>query len=1057
MDEAASVASELQESQEGAADSANYAQTSPRIPRSQVSRAAHAAAQFGGLVEGTSAVLSGLSADDETALSAAEAAGEHTSQPPPLMVQQVQAQQAAAQQAAAPVAAAGKHSNEPGAEEAAYSPPPTGSASPVYRATSLVSHTAAPVLKVRRLHGETPMSAPLVGTSPSTSKAAEVPLSAVPQHRSLRRPSGLGRPHMHTPLRFPDGAHAAGSAPSQPSTSATQGGGPLPSTLAVVVGMSPALAFAQPAAAGVAQAATPLAGGVPGLSTVGQHMLGSPNPLLPTGAAPALMSPPSGGLPQAAQQGPGDTQQVPQALAHAQASSPAQPPLAPPQLVQPAALAHLGISHQSGALQPAAADGLAQAAGPQAASEVPLASQGAMSVLSLIGNSSIQGHPLPLPVHGIGVHQLDATLAAAVQSVGHPAAAALQAAMQGGLLLPRPASAACGSPEPLHGGASGPSPTPPAPGHALPLEQQVQQPASSRIVAPPRPGGRQSAEGAAPKGEAAAAAAQQAGSIILGRRAGGDSGGYDEEPMPRADPQQKLDPLRPPEPQAAVIQDASGADAAAGSQQGPSAPRAGRLASTGAAHSTEGGVVVAAEDMEAVEDAALEVQQAAAPAAHGAASVMAAVVTQSGRSDGETEMQQTASGPSQPVGAEAQSPPPSAQPAAATAHTRSMQTAATNPSQHGPATSPRPAQHVPSSMATLSSGSAGERGGGSVGMSIPRIELEGATLARPNAVGSGQADAEMGAADDGAGDGVVPQAAASGPGAAPAPAAAPQQPHLHQQAASACQGPHQPPPLLADFAEHNPAGAAAMAQSSVALEAQQPTASACEGQNAAPAAPAKSPSQGAPGASQQAGPEVTSPMSSMHVAGPRGSDGTARGTIVAGAACSILTTAAAGDAEGGEGVEEALSPLQVVKAAALAAAAQAAANTGTVLATGAVSGSVDGLRLGISNALKTRSRAGRVAAAGGAPGSSDPPGGRPLPSTLAVEVDLLSSPQALASGQPSAAAAPAQQAQQGGDDGMEVVQVVAPPNGYAAHAHSMIGHGHATPGERHARAEPGAD
>ena len=48
--------------------------TPQRVPRSQISRAhpAHAAAGFG---ERTSAVLSALSGDDETALSAAEAAG----------------------------------------------------------------------------------------------------------------------------------------------------------------------------------------------------------------------------------------------------------------------------------------------------------------------------------------------------------------------------------------------------------------------------------------------------------------------------------------------------------------------------------------------------------------------------------------------------------------------------------------------------------------------------------------------------------------------------------------------------------------------------------------------------------------------------------------------------------------------------------------------------------------------------------------------------------------------------------------------------------------------
>lgn len=49
-----------------------------RVPRSQISRAAYAAVaqQFGMHAEGTSAVVSGLSCDEGTCLSAAEAAGE---------------------------------------------------------------------------------------------------------------------------------------------------------------------------------------------------------------------------------------------------------------------------------------------------------------------------------------------------------------------------------------------------------------------------------------------------------------------------------------------------------------------------------------------------------------------------------------------------------------------------------------------------------------------------------------------------------------------------------------------------------------------------------------------------------------------------------------------------------------------------------------------------------------------------------------------------------------------------------------------------------------------
>ncbi len=49
-----------------------------RVPRSQISRA-HPGQPLG-YAEGTSAVLSALSGDDETALSAAEAAGVHPGQ-----------------------------------------------------------------------------------------------------------------------------------------------------------------------------------------------------------------------------------------------------------------------------------------------------------------------------------------------------------------------------------------------------------------------------------------------------------------------------------------------------------------------------------------------------------------------------------------------------------------------------------------------------------------------------------------------------------------------------------------------------------------------------------------------------------------------------------------------------------------------------------------------------------------------------------------------------------------------------------------------------------------
>ena len=177
--------------------------------------------------------------------------------------------------------------------------------------------------------------------------------------------------------------------------------------------------------------------------------------------------------------------------------------------------------------------------------------------------------------------------------------------------------------------------------------------------------------------------------------------------------------------------------------------------------------------------------------------------------------------------------------------------------------------------------------------------------------------------------------------------------------------------------------------------------------------------------------DVGSPNASMLAAGPRGSDGTARATIVAGPACSILTTAAAGDVEGMEEGGEALSPLHTMKTAALKAAAEAAANTGTVLATGAVSGSVEGGQLGIA-VPRGKSRTGQQQ-----PLHGELTNGEPLPSTLAVDLELVGSPLAMASGQPSMLPQVPGQAMDGTEVQQEVAQLV---NGHAAHAHSVIGH-----------------
>lgn len=192
------------------------------MPRSQISRA-HPAAAAGAYGERTSAVLSALSADDETALSAAEAAGEHTSEP----------QEAVGGVGEAPgsgpigggAGAAGPSGNGAGPAllhrlhpqmpalsltapgprgrggfELASSPP--ASTSPIYRANSVVSYTAGPppgkhgaqqgqqVMGPPRRGADTPASAPaaaqLPGSSPNTSRG-EVGVAR------LRRSPGMQR------------------------------------------------------------------------------------------------------------------------------------------------------------------------------------------------------------------------------------------------------------------------------------------------------------------------------------------------------------------------------------------------------------------------------------------------------------------------------------------------------------------------------------------------------------------------------------------------------------------------------------------------------------------------------------------------------------------------------------------------------------------------------------------------------------------------------------------------------------------------------------------------
>lgn len=522
--------------------------------------------------------------------------GEHTSQP----LAPVQQQQQAATAEVVPVIAPSVRQQQSNdvpvtmvAEEAAGSPP--GSVSPMYRANSLVSHTAAVpnLLKVRRLAaGETPASAPLLGSSPSTSKAEA---SGIPAPRSTRRPTGHhggGAPvprggtaavHLHTPLRFA-GPPTGPPGPSQPSMSQTQGSGPLPSTLAVAMGGTPSIGFVTPVP--MLPASTPLAG----LSGIGQYGLGSPAPLQQVVAA--LMPPPGVTQPLQQQQQQQYIQQQPLPAASQQEQAAVATPMPAAQgssLVVPPAqvaqLAALAAAHQATSTQAQAAEVTAGAL--QAGSEAPQTSAGAPSVLSmpsLVGNSAIQGHPLPLPIYG-SVGGAATTLAEQTPLMAlNAGAAAVPATVQSGAVEPASRLIAA-SPEPLAGTCDD---TPRQ--VVLSLEQRAQQPATSWVMA------------AGPLH-----ADQQAASMVEGRHspANDDFAAAVEEAEA---------PLLPAEPQTAVIQELPVAEVMAASQQ---------------AHSGRAGAPEGRED--------IEVDGMTLGAAHGAASVMAAVVTQSDRrSDGDT-------------------------------------------------------------------------------------------------------------------------------------------------------------------------------------------------------------------------------------------------------------------------------------------------------------------------------------------------------------------------------------------------------------------------------------
>ena len=248
--------------------------------------------------------------------------------------------------------------------------------------------------------------------------------------------------------------------------------------------------------------------------------------------------------------------------------------------------------------------------------------------------------------------------------------------------------------------------------------------------------------------------------------------------------------------------------------------------------------------------------------------------------------------------------------------------------------------------------------------------------------------------------------------------------------------------------------------------------------------------------------QMGSPGASMHGVGahPQESRGTARGTILAGAAHSILTTAAAGEGETVDEGGKALSPLVAAKAYLLqahATAAHAAGPAGAAAATpgsGSVGGTPGGpLPVGGAAPASSEQAAPPVqsptmvaalqAVYAAAPGSGQPNGVahsgpspaaeggpspplHPLPSTLAVDLAPAQpngSPQPSASFQPSSLPPPgvvaaalvaleaAQAAAHGGPyatpppaavEQLGELYATLHQNGYATHANSAIGNGH---------------
>lgn len=320
------------------------------------------------------------------------------------------------------------------------------------------------------------------------------------------------------------------------------------------------------------------------------------------------------------------------------------------------------------------------------------------------------------------------------------------------------------------------------------------------------------------------------------------------------------------------------------------------------------------------------------------------------------------------------------EPAAATAHNTGARSGLTEqPSQQGPAASNQqgPATsnqgqvaHAPSCLGTLSTGD-GEGVGGSVEMSaLPAQQGAQYATSAPAVVGALHAAAAAHAAPLAAAEpavshhapGAPPLVAGAAHAALSAPAAAPPPHPAHAPLAAVLAA--QPAASVSMSGQGDTPGqqffvgtsVAAMPQSSAAAAPllpahaspraqrlrQQQQQQQHEGGGEGPAA------AGAAGAAGPAGTGIkgmASPAVSMHEAAaaapqPQESRGTARGTILAGAAHSILTTAAVGESEMMDEGGEALSPL-LVKAQQRQAAGAAAKATGALpLAATPGSGSV---------------------------------------------------------------------------------------------------------------------